>query len=581
MASAVTTSPASEYRRRHDAWRVRRGRLERRSRRLVRVRNRVLGLIIALFVLADKETVAVKIVLILPPALVLEGVDRWRRATRRAVEVAGRAENLYEGRLACLDGDAAGRGPDGARFLDDDHPYAADLDLFGRGSVFELMCLARTGAGEETLAAWLREPAEPDEVRRRQAVVADLRDALDLREALALLDPPRRAAVDVAALRAWAKTPVAFPAWSRPVGLLLVAAMLAALAGALFFATGLLPFLGALALEAAFARHLRGMVQQSLQPIEGRADDLALLAEVRRRRERGSLASRRLARLARLARRLEVKNALPQAPLASALLWTTHVALSVESWRKRWGMSLDAWLTTSGAFEALLSLARHAYENPGDPFPELVAGGPLFEAEGLRHPLLPPARCVPNDVRLDGATSLLVVSGSNMSGKSTLLRAAGVNAVLAQAGAPVRATRLRLSPLAVGSTLRVRDSLRDGRSRFYVEVVRVRQLIAAAHGPRPLLFLLDELFAGTNADDRRRGAEAVARALVEAGAVGFLTTHDLALTHLVDRLAPRAVNVHFADRADGADLVFDYRMRPGVAPHGNALAILRAAGFAV
>jgi DNA mismatch repair ATPase MutS len=174
---------------------------------------------------------------------------------------------------------------------------------------------------------------------------------------------------------------------------------------------------------------------------------------------------------------------------------------------------------------------------------------------------------------------LLIVSGSNMSGKSTLLRSVGINAVLALAGGPVRARRLRLSALAVGATLRIQDSLQAGRSRFFAEVLRVRQLLDLAGAKPPLLFLLDELFGGTNSGDRRRGAEAVLRQLLQAGAIGLVTTHDLALTELAGSLAPQAANVHFADRYEGGKLLFDHQMRPGVVPNGNGLALMRAVGI--
>jgi DNA mismatch repair ATPase MutS len=176
---------------------------------------------------------------------------------------------------------------------------------------------------------------------------------------------------------------------------------------------------------------------------------------------------------------------------------------------------------------------------------------------------------------------LLVVSGSNMSGKSTLLRTVGVNAVLALAGAPVRARHLRISPLVVGATLRIQDSLQAGRSRFFAEITRVRQLVDLARGPIPLLFLLDEIFGGTNSHDRRLGAEAVVRSLVNYGAIGLVTTHDLALTHIVDLLAPRAANVHFEDHFENGNITFDYRMRPDVVQKSNALALMRAVGLEV
>ena len=168
-----------------------------------------------------------------------------------------------------------------------------------------------------------------------------------------------------------------------------------------------------------------------------------------------------------------------------------------------------------------------------------------------------------------------------MSGKSTLLRTVGINAVLAFAGAPVRARRLRLSPLAIGATLRIQDSLQAGRSRFYAEITRVRQIVDLSEGPLPLLFLFDELFHGTNSHDRCVGAEAVIRGLIDRGAIGLVTTHDLALAQIADRLAPRADNVHFEDQLVDGKMHFDYRMRPGVVQHSNALALMRAIGLEV
>jgi len=182
-------------------------------------------------------------------------------------------------------------------------------------------------------------------------------------------------------------------------------------------------------------------------------------------------------------------------------------------------------------------------------------------------------------VSLSHDMSLLVVSGSNMSGKSTLLRTVGISAVLALAGAPVRAAALRLTPLAIGATLRIQDSLQEGRSRFYAEITRVRELADVARGPMPLLFLLDELFQGTNSRDRLIGASGVLRGLVDRGAIGLVTTHDLALTAIADEHAPRAANVHFEDRFEGGEIQFDYRLRPGPVTRSNAIALMRAVGL--
>jgi DNA mismatch repair ATPase MutS len=238
------------------------------------------------------------------------------------------------------------------------------------------------------------------------------------------------------------------------------------------------------------------------------------------------------------------------------------------------------WLAAMGELEALSDLAGYAYEHPDDPFPEVVDEGPRFDGEGLGHPLLPVERSVRNDLRL-GDVRLMIVSGSNMSGKSTLLRTVGVNAVLALAGAPVRATRLRLSPLAVGACMRVQDSLQEGLSHFYAEIKRLRQLVDLGGGPLPLLFLLDEVLHGTNSHDRRIGAAALIRGLVDAGGVGLVTTHDLALAQIAEELGPRAANVHFEDHLEGEKIVFDYRLRPGVVRKSNALALMRAVGLQV
>ncbi len=207
--------------------------------------------------------------------------------------------------------------------------------------------------------------------------------------------------------------------------------------------------------------------------------------------------------------------------------------------------------------------------------------GGCFEAEGLGHPLMPEAKCVPNDVRLGGEIRLLIVSGSNMSGKSTLLRTVGLNTVLAWAGAPVRANHLKISPLKVGASIRVQDSLQDGRSRFYAEITRLREIVRLAEGGETTLFLVDELLSGTNSHDRRIGAGAIVRMLLDRGALGMITTHDLALAEIAAGLEGRAVNVHFVDSLEDGQLHFDYKLLPGIVERSNALDLMRSVGLEV
>jgi DNA mismatch repair ATPase MutS len=238
-------------------------------------------------------------------------------------------------------------------------------------------------------------------------------------------------------------------------------------------------------------------------------------------------------------------------------------------------------MAATARLDALVGLSAYGFENPTCTQAVIVADEVVLEAIGLGHPLLPEDECVRNDVQLDASTPLLLVSGSNMSGKSTLLRAVGVNVVLGLAGLPVRAERLVLSPFTLGASIQIHDSLRAGRSHFEAELRQLAALDRLSRGDRPLLYLLDELLAGTNSHDRAVGAEAILKALTARGALGLVTTHDLALTVLADRLTPPARNVHFRDHVQAGRMAFDYRLRPGVVPRGNALALMRVLGFEV
>lgn len=537
--------------------------------------------------------------LLAPLAVFVLLVALHDRTIRRRAD-AERAAGFYERGLARLEDRWAGGGEAGERFLDAAHLYAADLDLFGRGSLFELLSTARTRMGEETLAAWLLAPARPDEIRARQAAITELRPRLDLREDLARLGGDVRAGVDAAALRAWASEPPArVSRAARIVAAALVAALLAAIAAWYALAAGALPALIVLVLEGALALRLRARLAPVIRAAGRPIHDLGLLARMLARIEReqfesarlvalraaldsqGDPPSRSVARLRRLLELLDARRNQLFAPLAALLLWSTQIALAIEAWRAYAGPSVPRWLDAVGEIEALCALASHAFEHPNDPFPEIVTEGPRYEGEGLGHPLLPEGRCVRNDLRLGTALRLLVVSGSNMSGKSTWLRTIGTNAVLAFAGAPVRARRMTISPLVIGSSLRILDSLQSGASKFYAEITRIGEIVSHAREAEPLLFLLDEILNGTNSHDRRIGAEAIVRSLVDRGAIGLVTTHDLALARIADELAPRAANVHFEDQLEAGRMHFDYRLRPGVVARSNALALMRAVGLDV
>lgn len=532
----------------------------------------------------------------------------------RDLERRRRAAAYYERALARLDGHWAGAGETGDRYLDPAHPYAQDLDVFGKASLFELLCSARTRIGQDTLARWLLAPADPAEAQRRNAAIAELRPRVDLREDLAVLADDAHEGVDATALAAWGEAaPLLDPAAARwlPLftgfGIASLAAMIFSgldwakvvpLGSALGIAVRYV-FLGGLLANGFLlhrisshvdlvvvavdqAAHQLGLLSAVLARLERERFDSPLLAELRARLDvAGESSSSRLARLRRLSERLDSRENLFVRMLELFILWTPRNAAAVEEWRRETGASVRPWLEAVGEFEALSSLASHAFEHPADTFAEIADGPPCIEAQAIGHPLIPENRVVRNDVRLGGGLQVLVVSGSNMSGKSTFLRTIGTNVVLALAGAPVRAARLRLSPLAIGASIRLSDSLQGGVSRFYAEILRIRQILDLTTGGAPVLFLIDEFLAGTNSHDRRIGAQALVRGLADRGAIGLVTTHDLALADIAEALDGRAANVHFEDHVEDGQIRFDYVMRPGVVRKSNAIELMRSVGLEI
>jgi hypothetical protein len=510
-----------------------------------------------------------------------------------------RSAALYRFGIARIDDQWAGKGSSGDRFSSDSHPYAADLDLFGAGSLFELLSLARTRVGEDTLASWLLNPATKTVVELRQEAVQELRSRIDLREDLALLAEGIHSGSDAQQLVTWS----AAAPWNISTGLRLTAFALAILAmfglALWFVGYGYAPFLTTVLIGQVFTFRFRKEIQKVISSVDVPAKELQLLEEVLQRIEQEQFTSARLvelrgaldvaglapsdqiAKLKRLMELLDSRRNLFFAPIAFILLWPMQIAMAIELWRQQSGPAVGRWLAAIGEIEALSSLAGYAFEHPDDPFPELVEDSAYFDAEQLGHPLIPRTQNVRTDLKLGSTPAVLIVSGSNMSGKSTLLRSVGTNTVLALAGAPVHAVRLRLTPLQVGASIRIQDSLQAGASRFYAEITRLRQIVDLTKGPLPVLFLLDEILHGTNSHDRLIGAEGVVRGLVERRAIGLVTTHDLALTRIVDELVERATNVHFEDHLEAGKMMFDYILRPGVLQKSNALELMRSVGLEI
>ena len=535
---------------------------------------------------------------LLPVVVFLAAVVKYESVSRH-LDRCRRGMVYHEQNLERLEHRWLSAGNMGERYVDEHHAYECDLDLFGKGSLFQLLCRARTRLGEDVLADWLREAASPTVIDFRQRAITELRTRVDLRENLALLPAEVHDALDQKQLLAWAAQPPQLLSrrWLVASGVLTVAAIVCGF-GWLVLGWRLSLLIGIAIIELLLHFALKDSLLRIAQEIDRANSGLAILSQVLSVLEsekyqtpllaalRSQLESERhvpswqIRRLQRLSAWLDsaLHNQL-FAPIAFLLCLPIWLTNAIERWRASVGPHIEQWLDAVGQFEAINSLAGYAFEHPGDPFAEVTTADVDFEATGLGHPLIPEERCIRNDIHFGHEPRLVMVSGSNMSGKSTLLRTIGCNIVLAMAGAPVRAKRLKMSPVILATSIRVHDSLLEGSSLFYAVISRLKGIVERTGGTIPLLFLIDEILPGTNSHDRRVGAEGIIRRLLDRGAVGLVTTHDLALTDIVAQLGSVALNVHFEDRLEAGRMTFDYQLRPGVVRRSNALELMRLVGL--
>lgn len=487
------------------------------------------------------------------------------------------------------------------------HPYAEDLDLFGRASLFSLLGSVGTEAGRQTLARWLLHPAEPGEIGERQEAERELAGREAWRETLAATARMVEAnphELDVflewAASSPWL-TPKRWLLWLARAAAATTLPLIALHAAGTLPPYWLAPLLVSLGLMAAYERRIHKTFSQAFSRERLFHEHAALFEHLASaeytapllRRLAGQLqasgltAPQEMAALGRLMRLADLRfQAIFHFPINAVTLWDVHVLAALERWQARVGAHLPRWFGVLGEFEALSALAWLARDQPGWAFPEIDANATQLEAADLGHPLLPDGRRVGNDVTVGPPGRCLLVTGSNMSGKSTLLRAIGVNAVLAQAGGPVCARRLAMPPLAPFTSMRVQDSLEEGVSYFMAALRRLKLLVSEAERARTggpmLLYLLDEILQGTNTAERQVAVRRIMAHLLELPAIGAITTHDLELASAPE-LADRCRAVHFSEgvsaAGEGVRLSFDYTLRPGVATSRNALRLLQLVGL--
>jgi len=494
---------------------------------------------------------------------------------------------------------------DGAELVAKDHPYAFDIDLVGPNSLFQRIDVSHTIEGATCLANALAAHSSLEVIRARQAAVLELADLDALREELEVrgaLGRKQQKKLDHAPFTRllalgsifqttpWLRTAM----WGLPFTTLALYVLgeLGVIPSGLYWLTLILQgivlwtkedavqrVLQTVTARLGFAEAYEGMLAVIEKQEFKSPHLLALRAELR---SKGRMPSEHMARLRRYEGLSQLRT---QGPLYIVLntltLWDLFCLDRIERWIHDVGPQSERWFQIMGEIEMLCSLATLRHGDPSTSMPELTDPGTVFEAKALAHPLIIPRTRVANDVRIAGAGTAVIITGSNMAGKSTLLRAVGLNVALALAGGPVCAASLRLPVVRLRASMRIDDSLQRGASYFHAELTKLKSVVADVAQAPTVLFLLDELLRGTNARARQQGARAVLKHLITRGAMGLVATHDVALSELEGVPAGSITDQHFTDVFENGEMLFDYLLRDGPVRTSNALRLLALAGIDV
>ena len=490
---------------------------------------------------------------------------------------------------------------DGLQFKPAEHPYANDLDIFGRASVFQYINRASTYNGRKILSEWLLAPATAANILKRQQAVKELADEVEWRQKLQAFGQQETVTpIMQTNIEAWLKEPPLL-GLKTPWQLLRYILPAIALSVLVMKLSGYITFspfsLGLFILFIAsglislkifpyykkinkFGPQLAAMAN-GLSWLEGKTFQSELLKELQQscKSKRGT-ASKSIRRLQQLLNRFDLRlNPLVFVPFNTLLFWDLQQALNLEKWKADQEENISHWFQALGEMEALSSLANLSFNQPHWNFPEIVPEHGTFVAKELGHPLIAASKNIRNDYSTEGIAQISLITGSNMAGKSTFLRSVGVNQVLAMAGAPACAERLSVSVMQVMSSMRIADNLEESVSTFYAELKKLQGIIEAVNRKEKVFLLLDEILRGTNSLDRHTGSKALVIQLIKQDAVGMLATHDLELASIGERYPGNLHNYHFDVQVEGAELYFDYKLKTGVCESMNASILMQKIGI--
>jgi DNA mismatch repair ATPase MutS len=560
----------------------------------------VAGLGLALFLYAQNTLIgfvvfAVALVLFIYLVTVHSKISAQRK-------LSSALKLINENSLKRLSGEWVTFPDTGEEMKDAQHPYSRDLDLFGKASLFQLTNTTQTFLGRERLKLSLIAPEKTKAgIIRRQEVITELSKQITWRqrliaEGMVIADKLH----DPEPLFQWARQKNSFyrQPWVKYLFRTLPV-LTSLLILSHFFVFGIPLWVPVLALICQFILLIvsgkdRAQAFKTVYTYEG---SIKIYAKVLKLLEDKKFTSPLLQELQAGLKNKDKQPAYLQVKKLSKLvdslsnrnnamfffvniltLWDYQCMIALEEWKSQSGKLLSNWLSAVGEVESLASLAALSFDNPDWVIPEVTDGPPVYSSKAMGHPLLSKGR-IANDIKIDPSSGILLITGSNMSGKSTLLRTVGINLVLAYAGAPVCAQRLRCSQMSLYSCMRVSDNLEQSISSFYAELLRIKLIVQAAEKEKQVFFLLDEIFKGTNSQDRHTGAKLLIKQLGKQGALGMVSTHDLELGDLERESGGKIRNYHFREYYKDDQIHFDYKLRPGLSTTRNAMYLIRMAGI--
>ena len=509
-------------------------------------------------------------------------------------------EEVNKLEIRCLDGDFSGF-KSGEEYAERDHPYTYDLDIFGRTSLFQLICRTTSKPASDLLAGYLKQPAPVDEILARQKAIEELAPMTGWRQELITTGYENAGAgADPSVLMKWLGSDDLFRNRRREntviwclslLALASIALVIAGLPAALMAPVFAVNFIFYFTRFSKITK-LHEQVSRSSDLLRTYSSAIGMIEQqtfiagklkILQGSFRGETdASVQVRALARLVNRLDSRlNVLVSIPLNLLFFTDIRFCLALEDWKRQHAARIPVWFASMAEFEALSSLANMAYNNPSWVFPEIVPDFFTFRAVNMGHPLIPEKKRISNDFESSGHGKTILITGSNMSGKSTFLRTCGINTVLALAGAPVCASSFSLPHVRIHSSMRISDSLEENISSFYAELRRLRSVIKEAENDPRVFLLLDEILRGTNSDDRFTGSVALIKQLMRYGTVAMVATHDLRLAGLSKDLPDKIDNYHFDVKISGEELFFDYKLTPGVCSSFNASLLMKKMGINV